>query len=85
MVRGTRVAWGMLAVVGMLALLAVNALAAESKKDSKAKAKAKAKGKPPVIVMETTKGVIEITLYPEDAPKHCANFREKSKLSTTLE
>lgn len=72
MVRGMSVAWGMLAVVGALALLAVNARAAESKKDSKSKSK----GKHAVIVMETTKGVIEITLYPEDAPKHSANFEK---------
>jgi len=59
----------------MLALLTGNVVAAEKKKDSKSKSK----GKHPVIVMETTKGAIEITLYPEDAPKHCANFEKLVK------
>ena len=35
-----------------------------------------AKSKNPVVVLETSEGVIELELYPNVAPKHVANFLE---------
>lgn len=35
-----------------------------------------AKSKNPVVVLETSEGVIELELYPQIAPKHVANFLE---------
>lgn len=35
-----------------------------------------AKKKNPVVVLETTEGIIELELYPNVAPKHVANFLE---------
>jgi cyclophilin family peptidyl-prolyl cis-trans isomerase len=55
----------------LVVLSVITGWAGESKKS---KSKSKSKGKHPVVTLETTKGTIEITLYPEDAPKHCANF-----------
>lgn len=63
---------GMAVAFGLLVALASAANAGEAK----GKTPSKAKGKRTVIVLETTKGNVELTLFPEDAPKHCANFEK---------
>jgi len=71
MVRGMAVAFS------ILVTLATGLNAGDSK--GKAKGDRKAKGKKNVIVLETTKGDVELVLFTEDAPKHSANFEKLVK------